>query len=152
VRAWRRFAGYYPIALASVFVDSADVPWYYRPLLIVFGAILPLAVIGASATTAANHLADLRARRLRRPRPRATYLLMALGWALAGVLGALLAWLAGARPTGPGVGETWIATGLVWATMISGCAALMMIGRALTSSRRLTVTVSASPSPSSTVR
>jgi hypothetical protein len=47
---------------------------------------------------------------------------------LAGGGAALLAWAAGASPTG----EDWIATGLVWATMISLCAALMMAGRALT--------------------
>lgn len=48
------------------------------------------------------------------PLAGAAYLLMALGWALAGVAGALLAWAAGARSTGSGAGEDWIATGLVW--------------------------------------
>jgi len=53
---------------------------------------------------------------------------MALGCALVGGALALLAWAAGANPTG----EDWIATGLVWATMISVCATLLMAGRALT--------------------
>ena len=65
------------------------------------------------------------------PRPRADYSALALGWAVIGGACALLAWAAGARPTGPGVGEDWIATGLIWATVICACAALMAIGRAV---------------------
>jgi hypothetical protein len=129
VSVWRWIVAVYPVALAGGFVDSADVPWYYHPFLIAFGAMLPLAAIAGFATVTANVFAERRARRLIRPRPRATYLLMALGWALAGAMGALLAWAAGARPGG---GEDWMATGLVWATMISACATLMMIGRAVT--------------------
>lgn len=107
-------------------------PWYYHPFLVAFGAVLPLTVINMLATATASFLAKHRAKRLMQPNPRATFLLMALGWALAGVACALLAWAAGARSTGPGVGEDWIATGLVWATMISACATLMMLGQALT--------------------
>ena len=134
VSVWRFLAAYYPLFFACAFMDSTDVPWYVHPLLDGFGALLPLTVIGRLATTAANALGERRAGRLMRPRPRVTYLFMALGWSLAGGTTALLAWAAGAKPTGPGTGEDWIATGLVWATMISACATLMMIGRVLTSS------------------
>jgi uncharacterized membrane protein YraQ (UPF0718 family) len=125
-----------PIGFAVEFLGSADVPPYVQPFLIVFGAVLPLMVIGATATATANAAADRRARRSMRPRPRSAYLFMALGWALAGGAAALLAWAAGARSTGPGVGEDWIATGLVWATMISACAVVMMLIRALTAGGR----------------
>ncbi len=107
---------------------STDAPRYLHPFLVMFGALLPMTVIGLTATGVANHIGEWRARRLLRPRPRATYWLMALGCLLAGGSTALLAWAAGANPSG----EDWIATGLVWATMISVCATLMMAGRALT--------------------
>jgi hypothetical protein len=123
---------FYPVAIASRFVEQTDTPWFFLPFLIAFGAMLPLAAIGGLATVAADVVAERRARRLMRPRPRLVYLFMALGWALAGGAGALLAWAAGARSTGPGAGEDWIATGLVWGTMISACATLMMISRTLT--------------------
>jgi hypothetical protein len=109
-------------------MDSADVPWYYHPFLVFFGALLPMAVIGWHATTVANFVGERRAQRLLRPRPKATYWLMALGCALVGGGAALLGWAAGANPAG----EDWIATGLVWATVISASATLMMAGRALT--------------------
>jgi hypothetical protein len=125
----RRFlAAAYPVLFASIFMDSADVPWYYHPFLVFFGALLPMAVIGWHATTVANFVGERRAQRLLRPRPKATYWLMALGCALVGGGAALLAWAAGANPAG----EDWIATGLVWATVISASATLMMAGRALT--------------------
>jgi len=111
-------------------MESTNVPGYYHPAQALFGALLPLAVIDAFGTAAANFLGERRARRLRPPRPQAAYSLLALGWALIGGACALLAWAAGARPTGPGVGEDWIATGLIWATVISACAAVMLIGRA----------------------
>ena len=122
----------YPVGIASTFMDQTDTPWYLHPFLIGFGAILPLAAISGLATKVANVIAQRRALQLRRPRPRLVYLFAALGWALVGGASALLAWAAGARPTGPGAGEDRIATGLVWGTMISVCATLMMIGRALT--------------------
>lgn len=138
LRRQRRTAGIgrfavsaFPVLLAGGFMDQTDVPWLMHPVLEVFGALLPLSVIGWAASRAANAASDRRERRLLLPRPRRTYLLMTLGWALAGGTLALLAWAAGARSTGPGVGEDWIATGLVWGTMISACATLMMSGRAL---------------------
>jgi hypothetical protein len=130
---WRYLAGGLAIAAASGYMESTNVPGYYHPVQALFGALLPLAVIDAFGTFAANFLGDRRARRLRPPRPRADYSLLSLGWALIGGACALLAWAAGARPTGPGVGEDWIATGLIWATVICACAALMAIGRAVPS-------------------
>jgi hypothetical protein len=118
-------------ATAGGYMESTDVPLYLHPVQAVFFALLPLAVFDALGTVAANFLADRRARRHRLARPRAAYPLLAVGWALTGGACALLAWAAGARPTGPGVGEDWIATGLIWATVICGCAALMAIGRAV---------------------
>jgi hypothetical protein len=112
-------------------MESTNVPGYYHPVQALFGALLPLAVIDAFGTFAANLLGERRARRLSPPRPRAAYALLALGWALIGGACALLAWAAGARTTGPGVGEDWLATGLIWATVISACAAVMLIGRAI---------------------
>jgi hypothetical protein len=123
-----------------MFMENTDAPRYFHPFLVAFGALLPMAIIGWSATAVANVIGERRARLLLRPRPRATYWLMALGCALAGGCTALLAWAAGANPTG----EDWIATGPVWATMISVCATLMMAGRALT--------VRAAPAPAWLVR
>jgi hypothetical protein len=113
-------------AAAGGYMESTDVPLYLHPVQAVFFALLPLAVFDALGTVAANFLAERQARR-----HRAAYSLLAVGWALIGGACALLAWAAGARPTGPGVGEDWIATGLIWATVICGCAALMAIGRAV---------------------
>jgi hypothetical protein len=98
----------------------------------ILAAALPLLLIDGLAVAIEDRVGERRAARLKRPRPRMPYLWLALGWALACTVSALAAWAAGARPTGPGVGEDWIATGLVWATMISACAALMMAGSALT--------------------
>jgi hypothetical protein len=95
--------------------------------------MLPLAVLDAFGTVAANSLGERRERRGLPPRPPADYSALALGWAVIGGACVLLAWAAGARPTGPGVGEDWIATGLIWATVICGCAALMAFGRAVPS-------------------
>lgn len=122
----------FPTLVAVALVDSADVPWYYHPVLMVFGAMLPMVVIYMLSIATANLLAGRRVRRLMQPRPRVMYLLMALGWALASGAWGLLAWAAGARSTSLGVGEDWVATGLVWATMISACATLMMLGQVLT--------------------
>ena len=130
---WRYLTGGLAIAAASGYMESTNVPVYYHPVQAAFGALLPLAVIDAFGTFAANFLGERRARRLRPPRPRADYALLSLGWVVIGGACALLAWAAGARPTGPGVGEDWLATGLIWATVISGCAAVMTIGRALPS-------------------
>ena len=120
---------YPPVGIASEFMGHTDVPWFFHPFLIAFGALLPLAAIGMLATRAANLIADRRARRLMRPRPRLAYLSMALGWALAATAFRLLGWAAGGGPDGTG---DWIVTGLGWSFMISVCAVLMMIVRALT--------------------
>ena len=118
-------------AAAGGYMESTDVPLYLHPVQAVFFALLPLAVLDALGTVAANFLAERRPRRHSPPRPQGAYSLLAVGWALIGGACALLAWAAGARPTGPGGGEDWIATGLIWATVICGCAALMAIGRAV---------------------
>ena len=122
-------------AAAGGYLESTDVPLYLHPVQAVFFALLPLAVFDALGTVAANFLTDRQARRHGPARPRAAYALLAAGWALIGGACALLAWAAGARPTGPGAGEDWIATGLIWATVICGCAALMAIGRAVPADR-----------------
>jgi len=127
---WRYLTGGLAFAAAGGYMESTDVPGYLHPVQAVFFALLPLAVFDALGTVAANFLAERRARRRLPPRPRAAYSLLAAGWALIGGACAL-AWAAGARTTGPGVGEDWIATGLIWATVICGCAALMTIGRAI---------------------
>jgi hypothetical protein len=57
------------------------------------------------------------------------YLSMAAVCAVAAAAFRLLGWAAGGGPDGTG---DWIVTGLGWAFMISVCAGLMMIGRALT--------------------
>lgn len=129
--AARAIVRYLAFGLAIGYVDSSDVSAGAHGFLVVFGAIVPLDVIGWSATRAANFVGERRARRLLRPRPAVTHLFLALGWALTGGACALLAWAAGAWSTGPGVGETWIATGLVWAAIISASGTLMMISRAL---------------------
>jgi len=128
---WRYLTGGLAIAAASGYMESTNVPGYYHPLQAVFLALLPLAVLDALGTFAASLLSERLARRGRPPRPRAAYSLLALGWSLASGACVLLAWAAGARTTGPGVGEDWIATGLIWATVISACAAVMLIGRAI---------------------
>jgi hypothetical protein len=128
--AWRYLTGGLAIAAASGYMESTNVPGYYHPVQAVFLALLPLAVLDAFGTFAASFLSERRARRGRPPRPRAAYSLLALGWALASGACALLAWAAGAWPTRPGGGQDWIATGLIWAMVISACAAVMLIGRA----------------------
>ena len=128
---WRYVTAGLAFAAAGGYMESTDVPLYLHPVQAVFFALLPLAVFDAFGAAAANFLTERQARRHRQARPRAAYSLLAVGWALIGGACALLAWAAGARPTGPGVGEDWIATGLIWATVICGCAALMAIGRAV---------------------
>ena len=130
---WRYLTGGLAIAAASGYLESTNVPGYYHPIQAVFLALLPLAVLDAFGTFGANFLSERRSRRGRPPRPRADYSLLALGWTLASGAWALLAWAAGAWPTGPGVGQDWIATGLIWAAVISACAAVMLIGRAIPS-------------------
>lgn len=128
----RRFAVLMPIFFASAGVNSADVPWYLHMPLPFFAAWLPLLVILWFAAAAVSRDGTRRALRGLRPRPKVAYLLLAVGWVTAGLVSGLAAWAAGARPTGPGVGEDWIATGLVWGTMICICATVMMAGCALT--------------------
>jgi len=128
---WRYLTGGLAIAAASGYLESTNVPGYYHPVQAVFLALLPLAVLDALGTFAANFLGERRARR-GRPRPtRVNFLILALGWALAAGACALLAWAAGAWSTRPGGGQDWIATGLIWAMVISACAAVMVIGRAV---------------------
>jgi len=130
---WRYLTGLLAFAAAGGYVQSTDVPWYLHPVQVAFIALLPLAVLDAIGTRAANFLNERRASRHLPQRPRAVYSLLALGWALIAGACVLLAWAAGARPTGPGVGEGWIATGLIWATVICAGAAVMTFGRALPS-------------------
>ena len=132
VGAWRLVAVLVPVCMACSIENSADVPWYLKSVLAVFAALLPLLVIAWLATVVVSLDDERRARRPLRSRPRVTYLLLAMGWVTAGVASGLAAWAAGARSTGPGVGEDWIATGLVWSTMICICATIMMVGCALT--------------------
>jgi hypothetical protein len=127
---WRYLTGGLAIAAASGYLESTNVPGYYHPAQAVFLALLPLAVLDAFGTFAANFLSERLARRGGPTGPRAAYSLLALGWTLIGGACALLAWSAGAWPTEPGVGQDWIATGLIWAMVISACAAVMLIGRA----------------------
>jgi hypothetical protein len=125
--AWRYLTGGLAIAAASGYLESTNVPGYYHPVQAVFLALLPLAVLDAFGTFAASFLSE---RRGGPAGPRAAYPLLALGWTLIGGACALLAWAAGAWPAEPGVGQDWIATGLIWAMVISACAAVMLIGRA----------------------
>lgn len=128
----RRLAVLFPTSMAWVVLSSAHVPPYVLPLLAVFAAWLPMLVIAWLATVVVSLDGERRARRSMRPRPRVAYLLLATGWVAAGVVSGLAAWAAGARSTGPGAGEDWIATGLVWSTIICICATVMMAGCALT--------------------
>ena len=132
VGAWRLVALVLPVCLACSIENSTDVPWYVKPVLAVFAALLPLLVIAWLATVVVSLDDERRAQRTRRSRLRVAYLVLAMGWATAGVASGLAAWAAGARSTGPGVGGDWIATGLVWSTMICICATVIMIGCALT--------------------
>jgi hypothetical protein len=127
--AWRFGVTGIPVAIAGGFMDQTDVPWLLHPVLIAFGALLPMAVIGIQATAAVNAIAQRRAQRLATPRPRLCYLFFALGWAVAAAVFRLLGWAAGGGPDGTG---DWIVTAVGWAFMISACAALMMITRAVT--------------------
>ena len=125
-----RFAvSLYPVIIASGFMEQTHVPWFFHPFLVAFGALLPLTAIGMLATAAVNSIAERRARRPAKPRPRLYYLFMALGWAGAAAIFRLLGWAAGGRPDGTG---DWIVTAAGWSFMISACAALMMITRAIT--------------------
>jgi hypothetical protein len=125
----RFVVSFFPVGIASGFMDQTDVSWFVHPFLVAFGAILPLTAISVLATRTANLIVDRRARRLARPRPRLAYLWMALGWAVAAAVFRLLGWAAGGGPDGSG---DWIVTGLGWAFMVSVCAVLMMVGRSLT--------------------
>jgi hypothetical protein len=132
--AWRYLTGGLAIAAASGYMESTNVPGYLHPVQAVFGVLLPLAVIDAFGTAAAGFLGQRRGRLGPLP-PRTAFALLALGWTLAAVACALLAWAAGAWTTGAGADS--LATGLTWATVISGCAAVMVIGRALPTARGL---------------
>jgi hypothetical protein len=110
-------------------MDQTDGPWLLHPVLVAFGALLPMAAIAMLATAAVNAIAERRARRLAKPWPRLGYLFLALGWAVAAAVFRLLEWAAGG---GPGDAGDWIVTALGWVFMISACAAFMMITRAIT--------------------
>ncbi len=118
-----------PVTIARGFMDQTDVPWFFHPFLAAFGAVLPLAAIAWLASAAANSIAARRERRQLRTRRRLVYLSLALSWALAATAFRLLGWAAGGGPGGTG---DWVVTGLGWSFMISACAALMMIVRAVT--------------------
>ena len=127
--AWRLGVSLYPVWIASGFMEQTDVPWYFHPFLIAFGALLPLGAIGLLATAAVNVIGERRARRLAKPRPRLCYLFLALGWAVAAAVFRLLGWAATGGPGGTG---DWIVTAVGWSFTISACAALMMTIRAIT--------------------
>jgi hypothetical protein len=127
--AWRFGLSAIPVGIAAGVMDHKDVPWLLHPFLAAFGGLLPMAVIAMLATAAVNAIAERRARRLAKPRPRLPYLFLALGWALAAAVFRLLGWAAGGGPGGAG---DWIVTALGWVFMISACAAFMMITRAIT--------------------
>ena len=118
-----------PVMIAGGFMEQRDVPWFWHPFLVAFGAVLPLGAVGLLATAAVNAVAGRRARRGAKPRPRLCYLLMALGCAAAAVVFRLLGWAAGGGPDGTG---DWIVTAVGWSFMISVCAAFMMISGAIT--------------------
>jgi peptidoglycan/LPS O-acetylase OafA/YrhL len=116
---WRYVTGGLAFAAAGGFMATVNEPRYYAPVLLLLGALLPLAVIDSGAAVIAAFLGGRRERRRMPPRPRATYLCLALGWIVVGAVCGLLASSA----------ATW----LLWATVISGSAAVMLIGRALPS-------------------
>jgi len=128
---WRYFTGGVAFAVAGGYLESTDVPGYLHPVQAGFLALLPLMVLDIFGTVAANFLGERRARRGMAPGARVNFLFLALGWALISVACALLAWAAGAWATGPGAGQDWIATGLIWGLVISACAAVMLVGRAI---------------------
>jgi hypothetical protein len=113
---WRYVTGGLAFAAAGGFLATVNEPRYYAPLLLLFGALLPLAVVDVGATAVARFVSG---RRLMPLRPQATYLFLALGWLVIGAVFGLLA----------SSSASW----LVWATVISGSAAVMLIGRALPS-------------------
>jgi hypothetical protein len=116
---WRYVTGGLAFAATGGFLATVNEPRYYAPLLLLFGALLPLAAVDVGAAAVASFLSGRRERRLMPPRPRATYVFLALGWLVIGVVFGLLASSA----------ATW----LVWATVVSGSASVMLIGRALPS-------------------
>lgn len=127
--AWRFGVTSIPVLIASGFMDQTDVRWFFHPFLVAFGALLPMAAIGMLATAAVNAISERRARRLANPRTRLSYLFLALGWAAAAAVFRFLGWAAGGGPDGTG---DWIVTAVGWSFMISACAALLMITRAIT--------------------
>jgi len=118
-----------PVMIAGGFMEQRDVPWFWHPFLIAFGAVLPLAAVGLLATAAVNAIAGRRARRRAKPALRLCYLFMALGWAAVAAVFRLLGWAVGGGPDGTG---DWIVTAVGWSFMISVCAAFMMISGAIT--------------------
>jgi hypothetical protein len=118
---WRYVTGGLAFAAAGGFLATVNEPRYYAPVLLLLGALLPLAVVDSGAAVIASFLSGRQVRRQLAPQPRATYLFLALGWIVVGAVCGLLASSA--------VAATW----LLWATVISGSAAVMLIGRALPS-------------------
>jgi hypothetical protein len=119
---WRYVTGGFAFAAAGGFLATVSEPRYYAPLLLLLGALLPLAVVDVGATAVAGFLSGRQQRGLTPSRPGATYVYLALGWL---VIGAVCGVLASAANDG----ATW----LVWATVISGGAAVMLIGRSVPS-------------------
>jgi hypothetical protein len=116
---WRYATGGLAFAATGGFLATVHEPRYLAPILLLFGALLPLAAFDAGATVLVNFLGGRPERRLTPRGPRATYLFLALGWLVIGAVSGLLASSA----------STW----LIWGTVISGSAAIMLIGRALPS-------------------
>lgn len=121
-----------PALIAVQHALSAHVPVYVRLLLILFGDFVPLLLIWASAISGENRDAERRRQRDLTPRPRVIFGVLAAAWAVIGGGLAVAAWAAGARSTVIGGGEGWIAAVLVWATTISGCSLVAILGCALT--------------------
>ena len=119
---WRYITGGLAFAAAGGFLATVHEPRYYAPVMLLLGALPPLAVVDSGATVIVSFLSARWERRLEPLRPRAAYLFLALGWIVVGAVCGLLA-------SSANDGATW----LVWATVISGSAAVMLVGRALPS-------------------
>src|SRR5580692_1479092 len=85
---WRYVTGGLAFAAAGGFLATVNEPRYYAPLLLLFGALLPLAVVDVGAAAVARFVSG---RRLMPLRPQATYLFLALGWLVIGAVFGLLA-------------------------------------------------------------
>lgn len=128
---WRYFTGGLAFAAAGGYLESTDVPGYLHPVQAAFLGLLPLMVLDIFGTIAANFLDERRARRGMVPGARVNFLFLAVGWALTSTACGLLGWADGAWATGTSAGQDWITTGLIWGMVISACASIMLVGRAI---------------------